>query len=220
MRANALVLCVALLSTGCASVSLAPSRSGNLRYNMPRGASGLALTQPAHEEHPHTWMVSPLSIAGDVLRGRKVRRIAPRDDTTGAASGGVAGGTAASASQVRVAVLEAVDGVKDSTGNIASALSKLAARPPTGLGNRGLSGTGDAFTRFLEFGSHQLPWLRGALGGTTAMVDVAEEAGNAESAVELFALESATGAGESSNGMLICIMEASNADLEAGREVS
>jgi len=70
--------------------------------------------------------------------------------------------------------------VKDSTASIASALSKLARRPPTSLGNRGLSGTGGAFTRFLDFGANQLPWLRGALGGTTAMVEVAEEVGDAD----------------------------------------
>jgi hypothetical protein len=180
MRANALVLCVAWLSTGCASVSFAPSRSGSLRYNMPRGASGPALTQPPYEEHPHTSTVSPPSIAGGALQRRLTRRKAPQGDVTGAAAGGVSGGAAASTSRVRDAVLEAVDDVKDSTGSVASALSKLASSPPTRLGNRGLSGTNGAFTRYLDYGSNQLPWLHSALGNTTALAVVAEEVGDSD----------------------------------------
>ena len=180
MRANALVLCAALVSTGCASVSLAPSRSGSLRYNMPSGASGPARVQRPQEESPRTWAASPPPIVGDALHRRLVRRVSPRDETTGAASGGVAGGAAASASQVHDAVLEAVQDAKDSTDIIASALSKLANSPPTSLGNRGLSGTGGAFIRYLDFGSNQLPWLRSALGSTTALVAVAEEVGDAD----------------------------------------
>jgi len=179
MRANALVVCVALVSTGCASVSLTPHRSEGLRY-MPRGASGPALVQPPQEENPRPWAASPPSIIGDALHRRLVRRASPRDESTGAASGGVAGGTAASSSEVRDAVLEAVDGVTDTTGSVESALSKLASLPPTRLGNRGLSGVNGAFTRYLDFGSNQLPWLRSALGSTTALVAVAEEVGDAD----------------------------------------
>jgi hypothetical protein len=180
MRANSLLLlCLAVFSTGCASVSLAPRRSEGPRY-MPRGTSGPALVQPPQEERPHTWEASPPSTAGDALQRRLVRRAKPRDETTGAASGGVAGGAAARSSQVHDAVLEAVNGVKDSTGSIESALSRLASLPPASLGNRGLSGTGGAFTRYLDFGSNQLPWLRGALGSTTALVAVAEEVGDAD----------------------------------------
>ena len=150
LRANALVLCVALLSSGCASVSLAPSRSGSLRHSMPRGASRPSLAQSPQEERPHTPEASPSSPAGDALQRRLVRRRAPQESVTGVAPGGGMNGTAASAAGVHDALLEAVRGVKDSTDNIASALSELARRPPTSLGNRGLSGTGGAFTRFLE----------------------------------------------------------------------
>ena len=70
MRANSLLLLwVAVFSTGCASVSLAPRRSEGLRY-MPRGASGPALVQPPQEERPHTWEASPPSTAGDALQRR------------------------------------------------------------------------------------------------------------------------------------------------------
>jgi hypothetical protein len=64
--------------------------------------------------------------------------------------------------------------VKDSTGVLASALSKLATRPP-GLGNRGLSGVNGMFTRYLDYGSNQLPWLFGALGSASMLRDAASE---------------------------------------------
>ncbi|WP_324289993.1 DUF2380 domain-containing protein [Pyxidicoccus sp. MSG2] len=99
---------------------------------------------------------------------------------TEAASGGVAGGAAASASQVRDAVLEAVDDVKGSTDNIASTLSTLANRPPTRFGNRGLTGANGVFTGNLDHASNQLPWLHSALVSTTALVAVAGEVGNAD----------------------------------------
>ncbi|MCP3143858.1 DUF2380 domain-containing protein [Pyxidicoccus xibeiensis] len=138
MRANALLLCIAVLLTACAS------------------------------------------FAGDGLQRRLTRRKAQQADVTGAASGGMSGTPAASAAQVRDAVLEAVDDVKGSTDNITSALSKLASRPPTSLGGRGLSGFNGAFSRYLDFGSQQLHWLRGTLRSTTEWVVATEEVGDAD----------------------------------------
>jgi len=81
---------------------------------------------------------------------------------------------------VRDAVLAAVDDVKDSTDNVASALSKLAARPPTTFGNQGLTGANGVFTRNLDYGSSQLPWLRGALGSITTRVAAAENVSDSD----------------------------------------
>ncbi|MFL5350283.1 MAG: DUF2380 domain-containing protein [Hyalangium sp.] len=64
--------------------------------------------------------------------------------------------------------------VKNSTGALADALSKLATRPP-GLGNRGLSGINGAFTGYLGYGFNQLPWLLGALGSTNTLTEAASE---------------------------------------------
>ncbi|MFP2929293.1 DUF2380 domain-containing protein [Pyxidicoccus sp. 3LG] len=180
MRADALLLCVAVLSTGCASLSRAPNRSESLR-SMPRGAMNPTLTQPPGEESPRARVSPSLVVAGpEVLERRLHRRVEPRDDATGAASGGVVGATAASASQVRDAVLEAVDDVKGSTDNVASALSKLASRPPTSLGRLGLTGVNGVFTRSLDHGSSQLPWLHSALGSTTTLVAAAAEVGDSD----------------------------------------
>ena len=70
------------------------------------------------------WGSTPRALGPEAL-GRLHRRIGPRDNVTGAASGAVAGavgGEGQSVSGVRDAVLAAVDDVKDSTGNVASAL--------------------------------------------------------------------------------------------------
>ncbi|MFP2906251.1 DUF2380 domain-containing protein [Pyxidicoccus sp. 3LFB2] len=77
-------------------------------------------------------------------------------------------------------MLEAVDDVKGSTDNVASALSKLASRPPTSLGNRGLTGANGVFTRNLDHGSNQVPWLRGALGSVTTLAAAAEEVSDSD----------------------------------------
>ncbi len=90
MRANALLLCVALLATGCASLSRAPNQSENLSY-MPRGASGPALMQPPSEERPRALASAPPAIPGPDESGRLSRRRGFRDVATGAASGSVGG---------------------------------------------------------------------------------------------------------------------------------
>jgi hypothetical protein len=69
--------------------------------------------------------------------------------------------------------------VKGSTDALAGALSKLATRPP-GLGNRGLSGENGIFTRHLDYGSNQLPWLRGALGSATTLTEVASQVADSD----------------------------------------
>ncbi|MFP2927091.1 DUF2380 domain-containing protein [Pyxidicoccus sp. 3LG] len=116
----------------------------------------------------------------EVQERRLHRRVELRDDATGATSDGVAGAAAASTSRVRDAVLEAVDDVKGSTDDVASALSKLGSRPPTGLGNLGLTGVNGVFIRHLDFGSSQLPWLHSALRSTKALVAAAEEGGDSD----------------------------------------
>jgi hypothetical protein len=81
--------------------------------------------------------------------------------------------------ETRHAVLNALGEVTGSTDALADVLSKLATRPPS-LGNRGLSGVNGAFIRHLDYGFNQLPWLRGALGSTTLLTDVASQVADPE----------------------------------------
>jgi len=180
MRADAVLLCMAVLATGCAS--LTPSRGRSLSYT-PRVATGPALVQLPNDEHPGAPAALPPSGPGSEDPERLGRRRGSRKVATGASPGSVAGavgGRGQSASVVRDAVLAAVDDVKDSTDNVASALSKLAARPPTTFGNQGLTGANGVFTRNLDYGSSQLPWLRGALGSITTRVAAAENVSDSD----------------------------------------
>jgi hypothetical protein len=99
--------------------------------------------------------------------------------TGGARSYDVADPGQQSATITRQAVFGLLDDVKGTTVSVASALSKLTARPP-GLGNRGLSGVNGAFTRYLDHGSNQLPWLHGALVSTTMLTNAASEVADSD----------------------------------------
>ena len=107
-----------------------------------------------------------------------VMRVSP-EHTAGEVGGTVARDVSASqrhrASETRQAVLAAVGEVKGTAGKLAGTLSKLATRPPTSLLNRGLSGLKSVFTRHLDYGSHQLPWIQGALGGVTPLMEASSK---------------------------------------------
>ena len=89
MRANTLLLCVALLATGCASLTPAPGRGRSLSYT-PRGATGPALAPSPSEEHPRTSAALPPSAAGPAVPERLSRRRGSREVATGASPGSVA----------------------------------------------------------------------------------------------------------------------------------
>jgi hypothetical protein len=175
MRAEALLLSVVMLTTGCASLSGAPGREGSLSY-LPRGAEEPALMQPPSERQ-RAPASPPLAIAGPEEPERLNRRRGSREVVTGVASGGVSSGQ--SATLTRQAVLDAVDEVKDSTSSISNALPKLAAR------KAGIGGANGVFIRYVDHGSNQLPWLRGALGGATTLADAANEVADADMALAL-----------------------------------
>ena len=172
MRADALVLALVLLATGCASVSQVPGRGRSLSY-APREDSSPAWVEIPNDEPPH---------AGDSLQRafsgpgqRLLRRQGPRDDVTAVGDGAV-GGEARSAALTRQAVLDATDEVKGSLRSVEAAFSQLAARPPA-LGGWGLTGV---FTRYLDQGSKQVTWLHGALGSATALMEATSEVGDTD----------------------------------------
>ncbi|RYZ41749.1 MAG: DUF2380 domain-containing protein [Myxococcaceae bacterium] len=172
MRADALLLAVVLLVTGCASVPRAPGHGRSLGY-APRVAAAPAREEAPSNEPPRARGSPPSSNSGPEEQQRLLRRQRLRDDATEAGPGsGV--GAAQSSTLTRQAVLEAMDEAKGSRARVEAAFSKLAARPPA-LGGRGLDGV---FTRYLDHGSDQLTWLRGALGSITALTDAASQVGD------------------------------------------
>ncbi|RKG95576.1 DUF2380 domain-containing protein, partial [Corallococcus sp. CA047B] len=172
MRADALVLTLVLLATGCASVSQVPGRGRSLSY-APRKASSPAWVDAPNDEPLHARNSLPRALAGP--EQRLLRRQQSRDDVT-AVGDSVVGGEARSAALTRQAVLDATNEVKTSLRNVEAAFTQLAARPPD-LWGFSLTGV---FTRYLDQGSKQVTWLQGALGSATVLTDAASEVGDTD----------------------------------------
>lgn len=174
MRADILLLTLVLLATGCASMPHAPGRGRTLNYT-PRVATSPEMTDAPGDEGPHA--IAPPSyspVVGSGVHQRFVRQLGPRNLATNAAPGSVAGavgGGGDSAATARQAILEAIDEVKRSMESSEAARSLLASREPSLVGRR-LDGV---FTRYLDHGSNQLTWLRGALGSATVLAGAASE---------------------------------------------
>lgn len=164
-----LLLLAGSLLTGCASMTPPPGLETN-PSDTPPGAHTPALEQRLSDGSPQ-----PLH-----------RRRGSRETVTRAGSGRTAGEVesagvrdASATEQQNVtetlhAVRAALGEVKGSTNALASTLSKLSTRPP-GLGNRGLSGINGTFTGYLGYGFNQLPWLNGALGSASTVMEAASE---------------------------------------------
>ncbi|NBD07955.1 DUF2380 domain-containing protein [Corallococcus sp. c25j21] len=178
MRAEALLLAVVMLATGCASVPQAPGHGLSLSYAPSESPSPAWVAAPG-DEPPRALRSPPSSISGPGMYQRLLRRQGPRDDATGAGYGsrdGAVGGRGRSTALTRQAVLAAIGEVRGSMDSSEAALSKLASRPPALVG-WGFTGV---FTRYLDQGSTQLTWLRDALGSATALTDAASDVGDAD----------------------------------------
>jgi len=155
-----LLLLVCSLLTGCASMTPPPGRGSNPTPNLAQRLSDEG-PQQSHRRRSS---------------GETVTRARP-GSTTGQGESAVRGASATApqnATGTRHAVRSALGEVTGSTDTLASALSKLATRPPS-LGNRGLSGVNGAFTRHLDYGSYQLPWLRDSLASATTLTDASAQ---------------------------------------------
>ncbi|WP_043709629.1 DUF2380 domain-containing protein [Corallococcus macrosporus] len=174
MRTDVLLLAMVLLATGCASVTPAPGRDGAPGY-APLAASAPALGEARGDESPRP-SVYPL----------RMRSHGTHDDATRVAPGPVWGGTRRAAT-ARQAVLDAIGEVKRSMEGTDAALARLASRPPS-VGGRGLDGV---FTRYLDHGSNQRVWLRGALRSATSLATAASEVEDPDMALAVLRMSGA-----------------------------
>jgi hypothetical protein len=161
-----LLLLACSLLMGCASMTPPPGRGVTPTPALAQQLSG----EGPQRLHPYrssretvTW-TGTRSTAGEV-ESAVVRDISVTEQQN--------------ATGTRHAVRTALGEVKGSTNALADALSRLATRPPS-LGNRGLSGVNGTFIRHLDYGFKQLPWLRGALGSTTMLTDMASQVADSE----------------------------------------
>ena len=107
-----------------------------------------------------------------LYRRRELRDDMARDDPTSGGGVRIRGATESErreAALTHQAVLVAVGEVKGSTSAIAGALPRLGGR------GGGLGGSNGVFNRYVVYGTHQLRWIHGALGGVATLADVAVE---------------------------------------------
>ncbi len=151
---------------GTVGTLLYPEVDGTLRPGA-LASVGLGLAERPSEERPRTQADPPSSGPEPEEPQRLHRRRELRDEETAVGPGSAAGASGGAVPALtREMVLGAIEEVSGSTGGIAGSLPKLA-----GLGGR----ANGVFTRYIEYGDHQLPWIHGALDGATMLADAASE---------------------------------------------
>nr|WP_141327435.1 DUF2380 domain-containing protein [Myxococcus sp. AB025B] len=167
MRADVLIA-LSVLLTGCASGGRVTERGGTLNYE-PRVVAPASQVEAPLDEAPCASVSQHGSTEGAKGRQRLWRHKQQREVTR---VGSLAiQGEPPSVALTRQAVLDAIAEVEDSLKATEATRAQLASRP-VALGDRGLDGV---FTRYLDYGAHQLTWLRGALRSTATLVETASE---------------------------------------------
>ncbi|RJS27927.1 DUF2380 domain-containing protein [Corallococcus sp. H22C18031201] len=151
---------------------MTPAHAQGLIQNaLPRTAEVPALVPQSDGESPRDFAPRLPVLAGPDAKERLTRRRETRENQTEASA---VGGGLTSAKRTRQAVLGAIDDVKGSTGSLTLALSKLASR------QEGIGGANGVFTRYVDYGTQQLPWLNAALAGSTSLTEAAAEVADAD----------------------------------------
>ncbi len=160
-----LLLAMALLSAGCASLTPPPGRGMNLRY-MPHEATGPSLAGAPGEESPLTRPSPPEPEAPERLH----RRRDSRETVTAAGPGRAEGNAWLSALSAQVAFLGAADEVSSSSRRISRELTRLKAS------YQGIAGAGNGiFVGYLEYGERQRRWIDAELAAATRLATAASE---------------------------------------------
>lgn len=157
-----MLMAAVLLMGGCAPLQPPPSPGGSLGYT-PQGEAETVTGESSSSR-------SALRQAQARHRRREFS-----DEVTSVLPRHAAEPAGQSASLTREAVLSAVNEVMGTQGLIADALPRLASKPG-GLGDR----ANGVFTRYIDYGSSQLPWLHGALGDVSLLAGVASEMDDAD----------------------------------------
>jgi hypothetical protein len=159
------LLALALLSTGCASLTPPPGQGTSLRY-APREATGPASTQGFGVESPRLLVSTPESEGPERLHWRRASRVEVAtvgpDNTEREAR--------QEALAAQLAFRGALRELSGSTRRMSGALSRLKAS------GRGLSGKhADLFVRFIDSGTEQLRWMDIQLAAVARLANAASE---------------------------------------------
>jgi hypothetical protein len=180
-----LLLAAILLMVGCAPLKPPPGPGGSLGYAPQDEAEAVTAKSHSSRQEPRQPQ-------------RQHRRRGIREDVTGVPPKSASEPAGQSVSFTREAVLNAVTEVTGTMSVIADALPRLASKP-SGFGNR----VNGVFTRYIDYGSGQLPWLRGALGDVILLAGVASEVDDADMQLALLRLSGPRLQAATSGSMLL-----------------
>ncbi|PTL85992.1 DUF2380 domain-containing protein [Vitiosangium sp. GDMCC 1.1324] len=158
------MLALALLSTGCVSLTPPPGQGMNLRYT-PRDAAASAPAEGRGVEFPRPLPSPPEPEAPQ----RMHRRRAAREAVTAASPDSEEKAARQSALAAQLAFRSAVLDVSGSTRRISGELSKLKAS------GRGVAGGTGLFVRHVDYGESQLRWIDAQLAAAIRLANAASE---------------------------------------------
>ncbi|WNG45490.1 DUF2380 domain-containing protein [Archangium minus] len=159
-----LLLALALLSTGCASLTPPPGRGTSLRYT-PREAPGPASVQGPGVESPRILVSTPESETPERLH----RRRAAREEVTAAGPDSAEREARQRALAAQLAFRGALREVSGSTRRISGELARLIAS------GRGLASGNGVFLCYVDYGATQLRWMEAQLAAATRLANAASE---------------------------------------------
>ncbi|PTL79564.1 DUF2380 domain-containing protein [Vitiosangium sp. GDMCC 1.1324] len=172
-----LVLTLALLSTGCASLTPPSGRGTSLRYT-PREATGPASAQGPGVESPLLLVSTPDAETPERLR----RRRASRAEVTAAGPDSAEREARQSALSAQLAFRGAIREVSGSTRRISGELARLKAS------GRGIADGNGVFLRYADYGTEQLRWIDAQLAAATRLVNAASEVEDSDMQLALLRL--------------------------------
>jgi hypothetical protein len=163
------LLALALLSTGCASLTPPPGQGTGLHY-APREAVGPPSVQEQDGASARASGSPPSSPSVSTAPERLHRRRAPRQEVTVVGPDSAEGEARQLALAAQLAFRGALREVSGSTHRVSAEFARLEAR------GRGLSGQhAGLFVRFIDFGTEQVRWMDVQLDAATRLADAASE---------------------------------------------
>jgi predicted lipoprotein DUF2380 len=158
------LLTLALLSTGCVSLTPPPGQGMDLRYT-PREADASAPAEGLGVEAPR----APASSSMSETPQRLHRRRASRETVTAVGPGSEERDARQGALAAQLAFRAALLDVSGSTRRISAELSRLKAS------GRGIAGANGAFISFVDHGDEQLRWVEAQLAAATRLAHAASQ---------------------------------------------
>ncbi|HYO58256.1 MAG TPA: DUF2380 domain-containing protein, partial [Archangium sp.] len=159
-----LLLAMALLSTGCASLTPPSGRGMNPRYT-PREAAAPASAEGPSVEPPRALASPP---EPETPERRRPRRAA-REAVTAVGPDSAQRAARQSALAAQLAFHSAVLDVSGSTRRISGEFSRLKAS------GRGIGGANGVFVRYGDYGARQLRWIDAQLAAATRLANAASQ---------------------------------------------